>query len=98
GDAMFQRRQDDFAAEVESHLRIESERLQADGLSEEDARAAARRAFGNVTAARERFYDSRRWLWRDHVCRDLQYGARMLRKSPAFTAVAVITMALGVGA
>src|SRR5262245_9115343 len=88
----------DFAAEIESHLELEADRLRAEGLPPEEASAAARRAFGNVLAAQERFYEAGRWLWADNRLRDRGHAARTLRRTPAFTAVAALSLALGIGA
>jgi len=97
---MFRRKRkvNDFTAEIEAHLQQESERLREQGLTEEDARAAARRSFGNIMQAEERFYESGPWLWLDRLGRDVRFGARMLARNPGFTVTVILTLALSIGA
>jgi putative ABC transport system permease protein len=90
------RTDDDFAAEVRSHLENEAERLVAEGLTPDAARAAAHRQFGNVTRARERFHDARRLVWVEQFARDLRYALRGLRHSRAFVTTTVLTLAVGI--
>ena len=69
---------DDFAEEIKAHLELEADELRREGLSEDEARRAARREFGNVTSAQERFYVKGRWVWMDKLWRDVRFGLRWI--------------------
>jgi putative ABC transport system permease protein len=87
----------DFAAEIEAHLALEVDALAREGVSIEDASAHARKTFGNIATSQERFYDSQRSAWLERIRHDFLGAVRQLRRSPAFTAVATLTLALGIG-
>src|SRR5688500_3341430 len=96
---MFGRRsQRDFEDEIRSHLELETERLKAQGMSEADAARMARRHFGNVEAARERFYEGRRLVSLDDTLRDMRHALRALLRARGFLATSVGTLALAIGA
>jgi predicted permease len=91
------RSDEDFADEIRAHLANETERLIADGLPPEEARAAALRRFGSVTRTRERFYESRRFMLAEQFAHDLRYAWRGLTGSRAFAASTVLTLGAGMG-
>ena len=94
---MPRRTTEDFAAELDAHLQLEIDRLVAEGISPGDARAAALRAFGSPTRAREQFHERSRWMWLEQFSQDLRYAWRGLTASPAFLATTVLTLAIGLG-
>jgi predicted permease len=88
----------DFSSELRAHIDLEADGLRAEGLSEDEAYARARKTFGNVTLSEEHFYESSRVLWLEHLRQDLGYAFRQLGRNKAFTFVTVATLALGIGA
>jgi predicted permease len=96
---MWKRRRtpEDFSHEVEAHLVLEAERLIGEGMTPADARAAARRAFGNATRRTEDFYESGRVLWFDHLRQDLRCAFRSARRTPIAALVAIASLAGGIG-
>jgi predicted permease len=95
---MLRRSQDDFEDEIRSHLQLEVDRLKAQGMSQSDAERVARRTFGNVGAAEDRFYDGQRFAWLENVGRDMRHAWRSLLRTPGFLVAAVGTLSLAIGA
>src|SRR3954465_7556800 len=88
------RTEDDFHDEIRSHLDMEADRLADAGLGLEDARHAARRAFGSVTAAHEQFFERSRSVWFEQLRQDVRYAVRTLWRSRTFAATTIVTLAV----
>ncbi len=98
--ALFLRRrlEREMAAEMQAHLDELAERNVAAGMAPEEARYAARRAFGGVEQIKERAREVRRWRWAEELAQDVRFGLRGLCRTPGFTVAALMIVAIGIGA
>src|SRR5260221_10172128 len=92
------KRDADVERELQSDLELEEEEQREGGISEEEAHYAALRAFGNPTLIREQTLAVWSWNWLESLARDLRFSLRALCRTPGFSVIAILVMALGIGA
>src|ERR1051326_3247849 len=91
------RRDAEMAEEIRQHIDLLIERNLAAGMSPVEARTAALREFGGIEQIKEAAREQRIWRWADEFLQDLRFGARMLRRNPGFSVLAILCLTLGIG-
>jgi putative ABC transport system permease protein len=92
------RRNEELTEEIQAHLTLAEREAMESGDSPKEAQHVARREFGNVGVAEEVTRDAWGWRWMAEMLQDVRYGVRNMLRTPGFTAVTILTLALGIGA